>query len=230
MDDIIRKIKACLSRAEQTHSENESATALRQAQALMKRHGINEETLRLSEVKDAFSKASSVKTLSEWEQYLVMTICSTFGTEAVYYSLSVSDGWRKRVRFLGFGYGPELSAYAHAVLLRQLKRDREHYLKGLDKRLKRSTKTRRADLFALAWVREASKSVSKLKPTPEQMQVLEKFKEQEYGALMTAKARSHDNFRAHDLGAIAKGAEAGKNAQLRHAATGGAGAKQLNKQ
>lgn len=214
--DIIRKIKACLARAAGTDSENERATAMRQAQKMMEEHGIDEYSLRLADVKSAKAQASSVQRLKDWEMYLVQIVIRTFATDAVFHC-ATGRKTETQVEFIGFGCGPELSAYTYEVLLRKLKKDRTEYLGNMDKRLKKTTKTRRADLFALAWVDGAQKNIVKLRPSTEQKRLLEGYKNQAYGELQAQKARDTElKHTRGDHAAVRAGLLAGSEAQLNH--------------
>ena len=58
LDPIIGKIKKCLSLS-QSDNPHEAASALRQAQALMRKHGLDEVAMANAEVGEAFVDATS---------------------------------------------------------------------------------------------------------------------------------------------------------------------------
>lgn len=142
------KIVKCL-RLSKSDNPHEAAAALRQAQALMEKHGIDESDVALaefSEQRETFARSSGPP---DWMVRLANLIDSAFG---VY---SFIDG---RV-FVFVGKAPRdvIAGYAFTVLRRQLTRARTNYYKSL--RGKKANKIRKADLFAQGWVLKVSRTV-----------------------------------------------------------------------
>ena len=154
----LEKIKKCLALAA-SDNPNEAATALRQAQALMAKHGITSADVELSEVTTNKVNAGAGKTPPSWIARLVTLVCKAFGVDAVFQDEWSKGEWKSKVIFIGVNCSPEITGYAYEVLLRQLKKDRSNFLKTLNKRLKRTTKTMRGDLYAQGWIESVGKLV-----------------------------------------------------------------------
>lgn len=209
---IVEKIKKCL-RLSASSNPHEAATAMRQAQKLMEKYGVSASDIELSKIESSLTKAGNTKCLPAYLLQLAHMINAAFGTTVIMESTGAWQRWESHLRFIGVGSQAELAAYAFDVLRRQLTRDRNEYLSSL-KRLKRTTKTRRADLFALAWVEEANKKIVAVTVPSAQGELIQKWKQQHYQRdLGTAKPRTHA-FKGRDYDAALHGAAAGRNAQI----------------
>jgi len=78
----IRKIKHCLALA-QSANENEAATALRQAHALMREYRLTEMDVKLSDVGEVESQFTRTERLPTWERNLSGAVSRTFGCTAL---------------------------------------------------------------------------------------------------------------------------------------------------
>jgi len=213
-DKVLEKIKKCLRLAKSTNS-NEAATALRHAQSLMKKYNINQQKIDLSDINSAISSAGKARNPPYFHQILVQTICNAFGVEAIYeYDF---PGTKMNVKYFGIDTQPEIAVFAYVVLYRQLKKDRSEYLKTL-KRYKRANKTRKADLFAEAWVFVIWNKVKKLAQSKEQAALIKKYKENMYQNSTTLKPRNYQ-LKANDYDAFHAGSKAGRKARLNHPMT-----------
>ena len=76
-DRIIDKIRKCLALAKSSNP-HEAAAALRQAQTLMRLHGIDEDTLELAAVKEA-SQAVASEQIPTWDGRLARMVADAFG-------------------------------------------------------------------------------------------------------------------------------------------------------
>jgi len=155
---IIEKIKKCL-RLSQSDNANEAAIALKQAQKLMQQHGISHDDIEISDISTSQSKSDGGRTPPEYIAMLANMVSHAFGSRLVYSAEHNGQSWTGYVRFYGANGADEVSAYAFEVLGRHLKRDRTAFIKTLNKRLKRTTKTRRADLYCKGWVTAVSEQV-----------------------------------------------------------------------
>lgn len=217
---ILDKIKKCLALARSSNA-NEAAIALGQAQKLMARHGITDADLELSEINQADVHACNARNPTQWVIALMCMVAEAFGCEPVLGSkLKGAD-----VSFIGPGSQPEIAAYAYTVLYRQLRADRGHYISSLNIRLKASTKTRRGDLFAEAWVTEAAKKVQKMVRSEHTSQLIETYKEQHFTGLSETKGRICKPHK-RDHAASLEGRVKGRQAQLHHG-MGGTAEQQL---
>lgn len=210
---ILRKIKACLRLAASSNA-NEAAAALRQAQAMMAKHGVD--TAELSDVGEAevltrARGADPVRSIC-----LLANLCAKgFGAEIVI----VTDYGRTAMRFYGVDGAAEIAAYAFTVLRRQLDRDR---LKHVARVRKRGNREARGETFAYGWVC----AVAGLFPGVE-------IDEPKRLAIKTRIRLSHpccDTTSGRDLTKHGRASEndawaghrAGKNAQLNRGVKGGA--------
>lgn len=210
----IEKIKKLL-RLAQSANEHEAAAALSRAQALMKQHGISGDSPDLSDI-DCVSIKSKFKARKPANYFANLTaiIARAFGckphlawdwmTEAYY------------VNFTGHNERPEIAQYAYQVLERQLIRARKEFIASQNKRIKRSTKTARADIFCEAWVTGVYDKVVAFALSDEETQQLTEYMEAQHPNLKTAKVRDASEKRARGGAGNAyfAGYESGKQAQL----------------
>lgn len=198
---ILDKIKKCLRLAKSSNA-NEAATALRQAQLLMEKHGISTDDVALSDIGTFTSESGTGKSIPMHMAILVDMVCVAFGTKAVIQHNQEwwTKKWNRSVKFIGVGSSAEISGYAFEVLYRQLNRDRNAYLKTLNKRLVRATKVRRADIYCQAWVNEVANKVSKHTVTEREAELIEQFKQKSFKKLeettpvdRSEKMKHHDN-------------------------------------
>jgi hypothetical protein len=208
-DRILDKIKKCMAMAGSSN-EHEAASALRQAQALMKKHGISHDEVRLSNVETATANAGKSKNPPRYNHMLVHLISSAFSVRPIYH-----EGFEfTRIEFIGFDSQPEIASYCYEVLYRQLTKDRAVYQKTLS-RYKRANKIRKADLFAEAWVNSVYSKVSKLAMSEEQAEMIDQFIGKRGDALTAIQGRKH-KMKREDCDAVFEGRAAGKNANLFH--------------
>ena len=83
LERAIRKIKHCLALA-QSANENEAATALRQAQALMREYRLTEMDVKLSDVGEVESQFTRAERLPVWERNLAGSVANAFGCTSLY--------------------------------------------------------------------------------------------------------------------------------------------------
>lgn len=215
MDErIIAKIKKCL-RLAKSSNQHEAARAMAQAQKLMAMHGITDAEVALSEVGSHNATVGRVKKPAAHLLHLASLVASVFGCDDPIIQSTWRGQWRSEIRFIGIGNAAELAAYAYDVLRRQLERDRRQYIASLPRHLSPDTKTRRGDLFALAWLMEVKEKVQALSVPEEHQELMRQYRAKEYEGkdLGKAKPREH-NFKTSDGGAVLAGSKAGKNAQL----------------
>ena len=226
MDDkILRRIKKCLALAKSSNP-HEAAAALRQAQKLMKKHGVSADQVELSDVGQATRRAGRAEKPPLYTTYLIHTICKAFGVLPMY-AWDGPDWLRKRtVHFIGINPAPELAGYAYDVLLRQLRRDRNSHYKELH-RHKRANRIRRSDIFAEQWVHAVYERVAAFARTSQE----EDLTRRALAALfpdaqpITARAASVNDQRDMESGLA--GAVAGKRAQLNQGLNPGAAPQRL---
>lgn len=144
---ILDRIRKCLALAASSEP-HEAAAAVRQAQALMRRHEIAADDPRLKLAAVAGSTGVRADTPPVWLSRLINLVGDAFGVASLY-----RPAWRKsaQVEWIGRHPRPDVARYAFEVLARQLRRDRKAFL-ARNRRLKRTTRIRRADAFAWGWV------------------------------------------------------------------------------
>lgn len=210
-EKIIEKIKKCLALAKSSNS-NEAAIALRQAQTLMRTHGLTENCVELSDVKSVNAKAGWGNNPPKYLAMLVHLIKYAFGVDAVFH---VKHSKTECVEYIGIGCNAELAAYAHDVLLRLLRRDRADYMKTLS-RYKRDNKSRKADLFGEQWVVSARNNVLGFAQTEEQKTLIDRYLKNRHGDMEISIPREHE-FNHRDNDARVAGMIAGKNVTIHQA-------------
>lgn len=220
-DSILRKIKRCLALA-RSSNPNEAATALRQAQALMAKHGVTREDVVASDVASHLSRAEAGKVPPAHIAMLANMVAGAFGVEIIYSPMFDGERWSGRVEFYGVASAPEIAGYAFEVLGRQLKRDRNAYLASLNKRLKRASKVRRGDLYAQGWVRAVSRQVVPHEATEQEAQAIAVYKTKRWQEpLEKCRPRNAANkARAHDYGALVQGIADGKKVAFHQGVAG----------
>ena len=153
-ESAIAKIKKCLSLAKSAN-ETEAATALRQAQALMREHNLDEQGVALTRVREESVRARLMP-IVQWESLLIDTVAQAFGCHVISATKLVSLLEMKRVRYwrlFGVDFAPEIAGYTFEVLAGQCVRARRAHIGKQSKNCKPATRTARGDAFALGWVR-----------------------------------------------------------------------------
>jgi Protein of unknown function (DUF2786) len=125
---IIAKINKCLALAKSANP-NEAATAMRQAQKLMQLHSVDEGDILGSKVESvqAIFIDAYKKKIPLYIAHLTNLICAAFGIDAVYEGKRHKGSIRLAVRYFGPKGRPEIAAYTHEVIWRQLKRAWKEY-------------------------------------------------------------------------------------------------------
>lgn len=213
-NEAIEKIKKCLALSASS-SENEAETALRQAQALMAKFGIDEADMLAAGVSEAYAKAGALRQPANWESRLAGRVADTFGCNIIFKS-SYFESIGKWT-FIGCGASPEIATYAFEVLFRQLKRQRAEHIKTALKRCKTVTKTRRADLFCEGWVQSVAGKLNSFAGSEEQDAQIDAYMQLTYPSLVDMKTRNRNksaNLSNRDYNDFAAGRNHGKNAEL----------------
>lgn len=202
---ILSRIQKCL-RLAASDNPHEAAAALRQAQALMREHGVSSEDVTLADVGEQSQRASSAGNLPRWHAFLINVISETYGVANI-----CRIGWKgTRVVFIGTGGAEQVAGYAYAVLLRQATRSRSEYYKRL--RGKRSNRIARADQYAEGWVYAVSEVLEARKtPVPA---LVDRYKRQQYSNTTTGKAIEREAKGRRGLDDANAGYDDGRKAQL----------------
>jgi hypothetical protein len=171
MEHIIDKIKKCLALS-QSDNPNEAAAALRQAQALMRKHGLDEAAVADAEVGEAVVevKSANARRPPMWEAKLIAVIGEAFGCRPLIHRAIKGTGrhcGKAGYRYIGLKSSAVTAAYCATVLLRQLRRHRGDHVKALraEARLEgwvpTAVEERSAgDAFCVGWLNAVQRQVS----------------------------------------------------------------------
>jgi hypothetical protein len=175
---ILDKIKACLNMASDTTSPEEAAIAMKQAQALMRKHGVTLAQIDRNQIGIISLQAVSVSRVKKWENNLIHMVAGAFGCK-VSWTAGKSGIRFGRFNFIGVKSQLELAHYAGQVLQRKLYKARAEYLRQQDEqryydgepKARRSEKSAAGDSFCVGWVMGVERSV-KAMVVPEETRLL----------------------------------------------------------
>lgn len=222
-EKALDKIKKCLALSKSAN-EHEAAQALKQAQALMKRYGIDEQEVELSSVNETQGVVcAQIPPL--WQKYLASVVCSCFGVRSYmdYRYNPIRQKVEGLLKFFGISPRAELAEYAYTVLLRQIKKHRAEYMKNsLAKVRLVKNKTFRADEFCIGWIFAVQRKVDVFANGEREMLLLQKWGEA--NGLTVAVCKEH---KGKSLADRAQGWERGRDVGLHHAVNGAGGLKQI---
>ncbi|BAQ75113.1 uncharacterized protein POS17_3419 [Pseudomonas sp. Os17] len=129
LERVIRKIKRCLALS-QSSNENEAATAMRQAQSLMREYRLTEMDVRLSDVGEVESEMSRAKRRPTWDRNLGSVIGEAFSVRS--FSRRRWCTATSRVveceMYVGINPGQQIAMYAYETLLAKLTQARREYV------------------------------------------------------------------------------------------------------
>lgn len=207
---IMERIQKLLALSK-SDNEHEAAIALKRAQALMQEYNVSEQDLELADITREDTHACDARKAPTWVVYLTTAIAEAFGCHPVL----VQKMRGCDVAFIGPDPQPQIAKYAYEVLYRQVKAARTKHISEFSRRLKSSTKTRRGDIFAKAWVSEVYNKIHKLAQNEKTAELIALFLEQDFKQLETAQGREMKANR-RDYASGITGRVAGRKAQLNH--------------
>lgn len=221
--EALKKIKKCLALG-RSANEHEAAAALRQAQALMREHGLREQDVTLADVAEVRVKAYGTAA-NAWELRLVGVVadafgCETFGMLGGRYTDAGNFVRTRHWVFVGMHAAPTVAGYACEVLLRQCAKARLAHIARQPKNCKAITKTARGDAFAMGWVVGAEQLVERFTQPEADQALLLSYIEQRHGQLKEGKARDTTKARKMDWGHFSAGHRLGQRAQLQRGVGG----------
>lgn len=230
-EKYLAKIKKLLNLAKKNTNANESASAMRQAQNLMREHNLSATDVDLMEIGEASSSGAptNAESIPKYMGCLAEIICCAFGVRCYHTYKSGYLRMPKRiVTFYGPNERPQIAAYSFDVLSRQMMKARSEYRATLRKSIKTSTKIARADTFCEGWVEGAYRLIIDFAVTEAEDMLITAYysKLQRETGLKSGELREAKSCRGADDAASA-GYQAGKAAQLNHAVNGAAGASML---
>lgn len=198
-ESILNKVEKCLALSKSSNP-HEAAVALKQAQALMKKHNLSTVDVSLAKINTSSTKGSLTKNPMDFEILLAQTVgkvfdChvltstvknTRFNSKGYYYYDQYTTLWE----FIGVKPSSELAAYAFETLFRQLKDARKEYIQTELKRCKKASKTRRANGFCTAWVHEIESTVRAFAKTDNKNKdLIQAWVDKKYGDLTEKKGR-----------------------------------------
>lgn len=206
-DAIYRKIESCL-RLSKSSNANEAATALKQAQYLMKHYKISETDILIAGIKENRIQTDLMR-YKFTEIKLAATIAKIFNCG--FYWINST---KKQFVFYGIDPNLTIAQYAYEVLLPLLKRSRKEYVYSLHGNYKLKNKRKLGDQFVLGWLDSVKSKCEILLPSQE----LE-FQLKAYNNKISAKehADRKSNYDSHKLyEAALKGQFEGSKVNLNH--------------
>lgn len=210
---IANKIAKCLA---MSNSDNpaEAEAGRRQAEAMMKKHGLTTESIAASQVKENYVKTGAHKP-PLYVIKLATVVARAFGCQMT--SLLNYKTWDKdenHMYFFGFGVKPELATYTFDVLRRHLMRDRKVFQETLY-RYKRSNKIHLADLFCAAWVERIRKQVHAFAGTEDENRAIDAYIKQKWGDTVIAETRKYPTIKnQHEIKAVKAGQKAAEDISI----------------
>lgn len=167
LERAIRKIKHCLALS-QSSNENEAATAMRQAQALMREYHLSETDVKVSDVGEAESSMSRAARRPLWDQQLSAVVAKVFNVNALRYThwCETKKNRVERAKFVGVSPAQHIALYAYETLLAKLTQARNGYIAGVRAGKFRScySAPTAGDHFAIAWVFAVESKLQQLVP------------------------------------------------------------------
>lgn len=206
---IIDKIYKCL-RLSESCNPNEAASALRQAQGMMRKYGISEELVCTAPVAEASVAAGERYNPPFWLMALSELVACAFQCR-VY--LLRAFGRQTRLKFIGLGATPEIASYTFTVLQRRLGLAREEFRQRLEGEEDDEEAERQADVFAQAWLYRVAQQISRFANDSEAERAIEKYIDVHYGQVRDA-PRDPAEPVSGDILAINCGLRAGEGVRL----------------
>lgn len=176
---ILRKIKKCLALSG-SDNQNEAATALRQARALMNEHGVTSHQVTMADVGEASAQSRTMARdkPSRWEVVLAAMVGRAFGCQmmigrSVYASSRKGYANDGKFIFVGSKNNVDVAAYTAEVLSKKCKMMRQKWLKethgGVGRGVlgSKSKLTRMGDMFAEGWVASVDRLIFDFANPPE---------------------------------------------------------------
>lgn len=212
---VLEKIKKLL-RLANSSNPNEAALALSRAQKLMQEHGIESDNPELAGVNDFVIDAmSKAKTPTQYFSILARSISKAFGCE-YYFQPTFTN---MEVVFIGHEERPKIAGYVFSVLERQLNKARKDFIDGLSNRMKKQTKTKRADQFCEGWCIGVYQKIAEFALSEKEQQELISYKSSISGLSSCSAREAKGSGRAASESKM-RGYRAAKEVTLNHGVDG----------
>lgn len=199
---ILSKIKKCLALSN-SPNPHEAAAAMRQAQALMRKYGVEAHDVSMSEVGEATvnSRTMARDKPANWELALTAMVGKAFGCKMLISRSLYKKSYRGHANegqfiFIGQKVQAEIAAYTAEVLARKCKSSRQIWIKENSEAIrsaggKKSTITRLGDAFSEGWVGAIEQLVQDFANPPDI--------EQAINQVVASRSPSDKNFTGREL-------------------------------
>lgn len=183
-EKAVDRIRKCLALSK-SPNEHEAAAALRQAQKLMKAHGISEDEVEMGLYVSDFVDHKDYE-FARRKPMIIVCVCGimtkAFGVDVVW---EASPDGKHRTRYFGQKANVMLATHAHTVVYRAANSAWREYLKH--KPWIKGVRNARAS-FIRGWCIEVAEKVEDLTPDEAQQEIIKRKKTEHYGReLSTAK-------------------------------------------
>lgn len=243
----IQKIKKLL-RLSKSNNEHESAAAMRQANALMRKHGLDKD-----DVDDESSRArwkttyGGIRNMHPTLAAIVQSVHRAFNTRDVLHEYVRGVGTKQprvcvEVEFFGVGATAKLAAYAAQYMYAMLTRDRANHLRGMKKQQLKFDKDRGGFVYVYTdisrkehlklsvsydahWIGAAWRQLQEIAPDHEASEKARQRVQEAYPGAGVAALRKLDQL--HDRSVVDAARSAGGAFRIHVPVEGGAGATPL---
>ncbi|WP_458038897.1 DUF2786 domain-containing protein [Pantoea ananatis] len=233
---LTRRIRRLMALGIQNSNDHEAARAVSLAQRLMRRHGLTDDQIALSEIGESVcgQLISNAEKVPAWMNSLATVVCMATGCRCWFgwYGYVSTGGLRllrRSLHFYGFGERPELALYIYAVLQHKVRAATDTHMSTYRrKRIKKSTLRGRADQFREGWVSGVWQVLQSFSTPDNENHVLQRWLAQRHSGqtLSAVVTRGAKSCRGYLLARNA-GWFAGRQAELSYGLAGAQANKQL---
>lgn len=219
--EALNKVKKLL-RLGKSSNAHEAAAAMRQAQALMQQHTIDERDVKDHDPDEVGAERTAPargKMPAAYAVYLGNAVAAAFGCEVIFDAVPSQH----RAAFIGPRSRAQICMYAYTVLLRQLERDKRAHISRVRVRKNRNA---RGDAFGIGWVTGVKSVLQTWEPSVCEKGQIEAFKARKYPHLKKFDAKARES-KAVSFGDHVRGVESGRNARLNRGMAGSKGQQRL---
>ncbi len=160
-EEALLKVKKLLALGK-SPEPHEAAAALRQAQLMMEKFGIDDDSVVVKAAVQPVRSLVSVSRPADWEAHLMLKLAAAFGCELVWHSSHSNFKGAEvygQYRFYGVGHKLEPAVYAATVIQRQAYNARAKRRQELGNTLTRAELSKALDGFIIGWVLKALENV-----------------------------------------------------------------------
>lgn len=228
LDSVMRRLKKLLALAmDPAATKGEAENAMRMAQNLMAKHGLEEGHVYRAELTTFGVRSTAADLPPPWEGFLMSQVCRAFGARNLWAKGVGEKGARGKGAHVIIvpKHRRELVEYAFDVLRRGIVKQRAEFIATLPSYWTRQQKTDNGDAFGVAYVEKLKSKISDFAVDPREKTALDKYVED-----VTKKKKAEKNYRSLDRAAgvaWAAGAEAGEKASLHRPMSGAAELKRI---